>query len=96
MTKGRAQATIVFNFMFVLFLILRLQTETNYGKALTAVKVGSRVGVLVDTASCLHLYVDGHDQGVAYSGVKQPCYAMFDLYAFFKKVPIWKKRTKNC
>ncbi|XP_025080981.1 neuralized-like protein 4 [Pomacea canaliculata] len=53
--------------------------KNNVGKALKSIKVGSRVGVMVDSSKSLHLYVDGHYQGVAHKFVRQPCFAVFDL-----------------
>nr|KAG5693405.1 hypothetical protein BaRGS_009878 [Batillaria attramentaria] len=67
----------------------------SVGAALTSVGVGDRVGVLVDAARCLHLYVNGTDQGVAARDVPHPCYAFFDLYAYWKKVTALPVRTVN-
>lgn len=41
--------------------------------------MGSRVGVRIDKARYLHLYIDGEDQGVVVPDVRQPCWAVFDL-----------------
>jgi hypothetical protein len=49
------------------------------GPKAAGLRVGSRVGVLVDGARSLHLYVDGEDQGVAATNLSQPCYPLFDL-----------------
>nr|KAG5712427.1 hypothetical protein BaRGS_011401 [Batillaria attramentaria] len=67
----------------------------SVGAALTSVGVGDRVGVLVDAARCLHLYVNGADQGVAARDVPHPCYAIFDLWAYWKKVTTLPARTVN-
>ena len=50
------------------------------------VHVGSRLGLVVDTDRSLHLYVDGKDQGVVAPHISDPCYFMFDLYAYCTKV----------
>ena len=50
------------------------------------VHVGSRLGLVVDTDRCLHLYVDGKDRGVVASHIPDPCYFMFDLYDYCTKV----------
>nr|KAG5712424.1 hypothetical protein BaRGS_011398 [Batillaria attramentaria] len=65
------------------------------GAALISVGVGDRVGVLVDAARCLHLYVNGTDQGVAARDVPHPCYAFFDLGYYWKKVTALPARTVN-
>nr|KAG5693404.1 hypothetical protein BaRGS_009877 [Batillaria attramentaria] len=61
------------------------EESCSVGAALTSVGVGDRVGVLVDAARCLHLYVNGTDQGVAARDVPHPCYAFFDLSYYWKK-----------
>lgn len=52
----------------------------HYGPDLDSLASGHLVGVLVDSAGRLHLYVNGADQGVAATGVSHPCHALFDLY----------------
>ncbi|XP_025114411.1 E3 ubiquitin-protein ligase TRIM33-like isoform X2 [Pomacea canaliculata] len=49
------------------------------GDGLLKLQVGSRVGVLVDSSSDLHIYVNGQDQGVAMTRVSPPCFAVFEL-----------------
>lgn len=44
------------------------------------------LGLLVDTSSCLHLYVNGMDQGVAAQDVPSPCYPFIDLYGQCEQV----------
>lgn len=57
-----------------------MQVRENYGSDLTTLNCGNLVGVLVDSEGNLHLYVNGHDQGVAARDIPQPCFAVFDLY----------------
>jgi hypothetical protein len=57
-----------------------LQQEPQVGQKLWDLRVGSRVGVVVDGDRSLHLYVDGEDQGVAATNLPQPCYPLFVLY----------------
>ncbi|XP_025080979.1 neuralized-like protein 4 [Pomacea canaliculata] len=52
---------------------------TNVAESLKFLKVGSRVGLLVDSSNNLHFYVDGDDQGVAAKDVPYPCFALFVL-----------------
>ncbi|XP_025114414.1 E3 ubiquitin-protein ligase TRIM33-like isoform X2 [Pomacea canaliculata] len=59
---------------------------STIGEGLKRLQVGSRVGVLVDTSNDLHLFVDGQDRGVAAKDVKQPCFAVFDMYGTVNKV----------
>lgn len=63
-----------------------LQNVNTSCPGLLTVKVGSHLGVLIDSAYCLHIYIDGKDQGVVVRYVRQPCYAMFDLYSCLRKV----------
>ena len=48
--------------------------------------VGCHVGLVLGSDRGLHLYVDGIDQGVIGTDVPDPCYFMFDLYAYCTKV----------
>ena len=48
--------------------------------------VGCHVGLALGSDRGLHLYVDGTDQGVIGTDVPDPCYFMFDLYAYCTKV----------
>lgn len=62
------------------------RTDNTVNQVLGSLYPGSRVGVLVDAARCLHLYVDGIDQGVAAFETPEMCYAMFELRGSCKKV----------
>ena len=44
------------------------------------------MGILVDDDHCLHLYVNGIDQGVAARDVPMPCYGFVDVYGQCEKV----------
>lgn len=44
------------------------------------------LGLLVDANSCLHLYVNGMDQGVAAQDIPSPCYPFIDLYGQCEQV----------
>ncbi|XP_025114431.1 transcription intermediary factor 1-alpha-like [Pomacea canaliculata] len=59
---------------------------TKQGKVLGRLKVGSRVGLLVDSSNNLHLYIDGQDQGVVAKRVPLPCFAVFDIWSSVTKV----------
>uniref|UniRef100_I3JRV3 Neuralized-like protein 4 n=1 Tax=Oreochromis niloticus TaxID=8128 RepID=I3JRV3_ORENI len=52
----------------------------NYGPNLDTCPEGTALGLLVDANSCLHLYVNGMDQGVAAQDIPSPCYPFIDLY----------------
>ena len=58
--------------------------------ALQNVRAGSRIGVGVDTHRHLHVLLDGEDLGVAAADtpLTHPCYALFDLGWWLKKVCI--------
>uniref|UniRef100_A0A3Q2NPP4 Neuralized-like protein 4 n=1 Tax=Fundulus heteroclitus TaxID=8078 RepID=A0A3Q2NPP4_FUNHE len=60
----------------------------NYGPNLDTCPEGTALGLLVDTNSCLHLYVNGMDQGVAAQDIPSPCYPLIDLYGQCEQVTI--------
>nr|KAG5712429.1 hypothetical protein BaRGS_011403 [Batillaria attramentaria] len=67
----------------------------SVGAALTSVGVGDRGEFWWTPLGVLHLYVNGADQGVAARDVPHPCYAIFDLWAYWKKVTTLPARTVN-
>ncbi|KAL4631473.1 neuralized-like protein 4 isoform X1 [Arapaima gigas] len=60
----------------------------NYGPNLDTCPEGTILGLLVDANGCLHLYVNGMDQGVAAQDVPSPCYPLVDLYGQCEQVTI--------
>uniref|UniRef100_A0A671VS71 Neuralized-like protein 4 n=1 Tax=Sparus aurata TaxID=8175 RepID=A0A671VS71_SPAAU len=60
----------------------------NYGPNLDTCPEGTVLGLLVDANSCLHLYVNGMDQGVAAQDIPSPCYPFIDLYGQCEQVTI--------
>ena len=75
------------------------QTDIEQFPALYNVKAGSRIGVGVDTHRHLHVLLDGEDLGVAApdTPLTHPCYALFDLSYWLKKVCICMTcRTGRC
>uniref|UniRef100_A0A4W5JQU5 Neuralized-like protein 4 n=1 Tax=Hucho hucho TaxID=62062 RepID=A0A4W5JQU5_9TELE len=60
----------------------------NYGPNLDTCPEGTVLGLLVDVNSCLHLYVNGMDQGVAAQDIPTPCYPLIDLYGQCEQVTI--------
>lgn len=58
----------------------------NYGPNLDTCPEGTVLGLLVDANSCLHLYVNGMDQGVAAQDIPSPCYPFIDLYGQCEQV----------
>ncbi|TKS92863.1 Neuralized-like protein 4 [Collichthys lucidus] len=65
-----------------------LKTCENYGPNLDTCPEGTVLGLLVDANSCLHLYVNGMDQGVAAQDIPSPCYPFIDLYGQCEQVTI--------
>uniref|UniRef100_A0A8C7F8E1 Neuralized-like protein 4 n=1 Tax=Oncorhynchus kisutch TaxID=8019 RepID=A0A8C7F8E1_ONCKI len=59
----------------------------NYGPNLDTCPEGTVLGLLVDGNSCLHLHVNGMDQGVAAQDIPTPCYPLIDLYGQCEQVP---------
>ncbi|KAK7094120.1 neuralized-like protein 4 [Littorina saxatilis] len=67
------------------------------GDALEELSVGSRVGVMVDAARGLHLYVNGRNV-TSLARVPTPCYAFFELLERYLKVtaqPLKHVQTYN-
>ncbi|XP_060796336.1 neuralized-like protein 4 isoform X1 [Neoarius graeffei] len=60
----------------------------NYGPNLDTCPEGTVLGLLVDANGCLHLYVNGMDQGVAAQDIPSPCYPLMDLYGQCEQVTI--------
>ncbi|XP_025114388.1 transcription intermediary factor 1-alpha-like isoform X2 [Pomacea canaliculata] len=60
--------------------------RTRLDKVLRRLKVGSRVGLLVDSSNYLHVYIDGQDKGVVPKRVTPPCFAVFDMSSSVTKV----------
>uniref|UniRef100_A0A8C4EJU5 Neuralized-like protein 4 n=1 Tax=Dicentrarchus labrax TaxID=13489 RepID=A0A8C4EJU5_DICLA len=60
----------------------------NYGPNLDTCPEGTVLGLLVDANSCLHLYVNGMDQGVAAQDIPSPCYLFIDLYGQCEQVTV--------
>ncbi|MEQ2171695.1 hypothetical protein GOODEAATRI_013398 [Goodea atripinnis] len=71
---------------FCLFPHTHPQICENYGPNLDTCPEGTVLGLLVDTNSCLHLYVNGMDQGVAAQDIPSPCYPFIDLYGQCEQV----------
>ncbi|KAJ7313244.1 hypothetical protein JRQ81_004526 [Phrynocephalus forsythii] len=60
----------------------------NYGPNLDTCPEGTVLGLLVDASGCLHLYVNGMDQGAAVQDIPHPCYVLIDLYGQCEQVTI--------
>lgn len=73
------------------FSLLFPQICENYGPNLDTCPEGTVLGMLVDSSGCLHLFVNGMDQGVAAQDIPSPCYPLIDLYGQCEQV-----RTNNC
>ena len=53
---------------------------------LMKLRPGSRVGLALDSARCLHLYVNCREKGLIAPDIPDPCYFMFDMFAYCTKV----------
>ncbi|EEC01382.1 neuralized, putative, partial [Ixodes scapularis] len=60
----------------------------GYGPNLDNLQQWHTVGVQVDLEGCLHMHVNGVDQGVAARDLPPVCYALVDLYGQCEQVPI--------
>uniref|UniRef100_A0A8C9W3L4 Neuralized-like protein 4 n=1 Tax=Scleropages formosus TaxID=113540 RepID=A0A8C9W3L4_SCLFO len=68
----------------------------NYGPNLDTCPEGTILGLLVDANGCLHLYVNGIDQGVAAQDIPNPCYPLIDLYGQCEQVCVPGGRESCC
>uniref|UniRef100_A0AAZ3R142 Neuralized-like protein 4 n=1 Tax=Oncorhynchus tshawytscha TaxID=74940 RepID=A0AAZ3R142_ONCTS len=66
----------------------------NYGPNLDTCPEGTVLGLLVDGNSCLHLHVNGMDQGVAAQDIPTPCYPLIDLYGQCEQVRLSPSHPK--
>ena len=62
------------------------QIKERYGPNLDSLQTGHTVGVMVDDQNCLHLEVNGLDQGVAARDIPHVCYVVADLYGQCQQV----------
>ncbi|XP_013781863.2 neuralized-like protein 4, partial [Limulus polyphemus] len=60
----------------------------EYGINLERLKIGDRVGVLLEPDGTLHFYVNGEDQGAAAKCVAEKLYGVIDLYGQAAQVSI--------
>ncbi|KAJ4442722.1 hypothetical protein ANN_04313, partial [Periplaneta americana] len=65
-----------------------IKVKGCYGPNLDSLQSCHLVGVLVDSESRLHLYVNGVDQGVAACDIPSVCYAVVDVYGQCEEVTI--------
>ncbi|XP_076451096.1 neuralized-like protein 4 isoform X1 [Babylonia areolata] len=70
----------------VVFFLFLQDDNNKVGAALRDLRENHRVGLALDSAHCLHLYVDGQDQGIAARGLTDPCYAMFDVVDYYEQI----------
>lgn len=64
------------------------KVKQRYGPNLDTLQCGHIVGIMIDDENCLHLYVNGLDQGIAARDVPFPCYGLVDLYGQCEQVTI--------
>ncbi|KAL8614282.1 hypothetical protein ACOMHN_007620 [Nucella lapillus] len=60
--------------------------SNRIGAALVSLGETRCVGLALDSARCVHLYVDGEDQGIAARNLPDPCYAMFDIVDEYEQI----------
>jgi neuralized-like protein 4 len=73
-------------FVYFYFIVIAMQVNGCYGVNLDSLHSSHLVGVLVDSESRLHLFVNGVDQGVAVCDIPAVCYAVVDLYGQCEEV----------
>lgn len=72
--------------VLIFFYHFFLQVKQCYGPNLDTLQCGHIVGILIDDDNCLHLYVNGLDQGIAARDIPNPCYGLIDLYGQCEQV----------
>ncbi|KAL8624004.1 hypothetical protein ACOMHN_040630 [Nucella lapillus] len=60
--------------------------NNEVGAALGSLGEQHRVGLALDGARAVHLYVDGQDQGITAPSMPDPCYAMFDIVDEYEQI----------
>jgi len=63
-----------------------VQVQGCCGVNLDSLQSSHLVGILVDSESRLHLFINGVDQGVAVCDIPAVCYAVVDLYGQCEEV----------
>ncbi|KAK0040385.1 neuralized-like protein 4 [Biomphalaria pfeifferi] len=72
-----------------------IKIKDHYGPNLDTLTENSRVGVLVDEDSYLHIMVNGIDYGVAARDIPRPCWPIVDLYGQCEQVMIVPEEYEN-
>lgn len=68
--------------------------KTRYGAHLENLRNNSTVGLLIDEDCCLHLYINGVDQGIAATDLPATVYAVVDLYGQCEQISIISSSTE--
>ncbi|KAL8567645.1 hypothetical protein ACOMHN_054458 [Nucella lapillus] len=66
-----------------------LVRNNKVGAALDSLGERHRMGLALDSARAVHLYVDGQHQGIAVPSMPDPCYAVFDVNDRYEQVRAW-------
>ncbi|XP_077998138.1 neuralized-like protein 4 [Glandiceps talaboti] len=65
-----------------------VKVEEHIGPNLDSLQVGHRVGIKMDDDNCLHMFINGIDQGIVAKNIPLVSYAVVDLYGQCEQVTI--------
>ncbi|CAN7987074.1 unnamed protein product [Ixodes hexagonus] len=72
-----------------------VKVKDGYGPNLDNLQQWHTVGVQVDLEGCLHMHVNGVDQGVAARDLPPVCYALVDLYGQCEQVTVIESHDQD-
>ncbi|XP_040064057.1 neuralized-like protein 4 [Ixodes scapularis] len=72
-----------------------VKVKGGYGPNLDNLQQWHTVGVQVDLEGCLHMHVNGVDQGVAARDLPPVCYALVDLYGQCEQVTVIESHDQD-
>ncbi|KAG8256337.1 Neuralized-like protein 4 [Homalodisca vitripennis] len=70
--------------------------RSHYCRSLSLLRVGARVGIKRCNDGTLHVFINGHDQGIAAHNIpKWCCYGILDVYGGTVAVRVTSKVSNN-
>ncbi|KAF4533530.1 hypothetical protein B566_EDAN001015 [Ephemera danica] len=72
-----------------------IKIRAMYGPDWERIGESHLLGLLLDSKSRLHLFVDGEDQGVAATDIPYPCYPIIDVYGQCEQVTLVGPETAH-
>ncbi|KAL0277171.1 UNVERIFIED_CONTAM: hypothetical protein PYX00_004538 [Menopon gallinae] len=69
--------------------------RTGYGIHGFNFTIGTTIGMLIDSESQLHVYINGYDLGVAATGLPPVCHAVFDLNGRCQQISVIRRSQES-